>query len=96
MLTVSKINSLKPIYKNYKISDANGLRLQVKTNSTKLWLLDYRAPAVRSKKRCRMHGGAKGSGAQPFNQNALKHGYTTKDIKALKETVRQLLKSVTK
>jgi glucans biosynthesis protein len=33
------------------------------------------APAVAGKMRCRMHGGAKGSGAPKGNQNALKHGY---------------------
>ena len=38
-----------------------------------------RAPAVRGKKRCRMHGGAKGSGAPKGNQNALKHGAYTKE-----------------
>jgi hypothetical protein len=32
------------------------------------------APAVKGKKRCRMHGGAAGSGAPRGNQNALKHG----------------------
>ncbi|MFY9772001.1 MAG: HGGxSTG domain-containing protein [Xanthobacteraceae bacterium] len=41
----------------------------------------YRAPAVKGKKRCRMHGGAPGSGAPRGNQNALKHGrYTREDI----------------
>ncbi len=34
-----------------------------------------RAPAVRAKRRCRMHGGARGSGGQPGNANARKHGY---------------------
>jgi hypothetical protein len=34
------------------------------------------SPAVRGKKRCRMHGGAPGSRAPPGNQNALKHGCT--------------------
>jgi glucans biosynthesis protein len=34
-----------------------------------------RAPAVRGKARCRMHGAAAGSGAQAGNRNALKHGY---------------------
>jgi uncharacterized protein YjcR len=39
------------------------------------------APAVAGKKRCRMHGGAKGSGAPIGNQNAFKHGrYTRKAI----------------
>ena len=33
-----------------------------------------RSPAVRGKKRCRMHGGAKGSGVPIGNQNALRHG----------------------
>lgn len=33
-----------------------------------------RSPAVRAKKRCRMHGGAAGSGAPKANQNARKHG----------------------
>lgn len=31
------------------------------------------------KKRCRLHGGAKGSGAPMGNQNAFKHGLTTKE-----------------
>ncbi len=35
------------------------------------------APAVRGKARCRMHGGAKGSGAPVGNRNALKHGEFT-------------------
>lgn len=32
------------------------------------------APAVKDKGRCRMHGGGRGAGGQPDNQNALKHG----------------------
>jgi len=36
-----------------------------------------RSPAVSGKKRCRMHGGAPGSGAPKQNQNALKHGLFT-------------------
>ena len=37
------------------------------------------APAVRGKNRCRMHGGAKGSGAPKGNKNALKYGHYTKE-----------------
>ncbi|WP_311925022.1 HGGxSTG domain-containing protein [Microvirga sp. 3-52] len=37
------------------------------------------APAVRGKTRCRMHGGAKGSGAPIGNQNALKDGLHTQE-----------------
>lgn len=38
-----------------------------------------RAPAVAGKRRCRMHGGAAGSGAPKGNRNALKHGLYTKE-----------------
>jgi hypothetical protein len=38
-----------------------------------------RSPAVHGKKRCRMHGGAPGSGAPKGNKNALKHGLFTKE-----------------
>ena len=37
------------------------------------------APAVSGKKRCRMHGGAPGSGAPKGNRNALKDGYYTRE-----------------
>jgi hypothetical protein len=37
-----------------------------------------RSPAVAGKKRCRMHGGAPGSGAPHGNGNAVKHGNYTK------------------
>ncbi len=37
-----------------------------------------RAPAVHGKTRCRMHGGAAGSGAPRANQNARKHGLFTR------------------
>jgi hypothetical protein len=50
------------------------------------------SPAVRDKKRCRMHGGAKGSGAPLGSSNALKHGFTTLEIKLLKKNIKQLLK----
>lgn len=51
-----------------------------------------KAPAVSNKKRCRMHGGAKGSGAPKGNKHALKHGQTTIAIKAFKKDVCLLLK----
>ena len=38
-----------------------------------------RSPAVTGKKRCRMHGGAKGSGAPKGNQNAYKDGAYTRE-----------------
>ena len=49
-----------------------------------------RSPAVRGKKRCRMHGGAKGSGAPIGNQNALRHGrYARKFIHTKTHTKEQ-------
>jgi hypothetical protein len=60
-----------------------------------------RSPAVRGKKRCRMHGGTKGSGAPRANQNARKHGLVTRDaieerrrIGALIGEVQKLLKEM--
>lgn len=50
------------------------------------------APALRGKVRCRMHGGAKRSGAPRGNQNARKHGLFTKDGIAERQQIRALLK----
>lgn len=50
-----------------------------------------KAPAVAGRKRCRMHGGAKGSGAPKGNQNALKHGAYTAETKAFNRHIKQLL-----
>lgn len=35
---------------------------------------------VKGKKRCRMHGGAKGTGAPKGNQNAFKHGRYSREF----------------
>lgn len=51
------------------------------------------APAVAGKKRCRMHGGAQGSGAQRGNQNAFKHGHFTREEREFRRHVRELLES---
>lgn len=51
------------------------------------------APAVSGRKRCRMHGGSKGSGAPKGNQNALKHGEYTREAREFRKHVRELLQS---
>jgi uncharacterized protein YjcR len=51
------------------------------------------APAVAGKRRCRMHGGATGSGAPKGNKNALKHGLYTKEAIAERRYLRELIKS---
>jgi hypothetical protein len=60
-----------------------------------------RAPAVSGKKRCRMHGGAAGSGAPIGNTNAVRHGAFTKQAlqrrartRALFRQSRKLLKEL--
>lgn len=50
------------------------------------------APAVLGKRRCRMHGGAAGSGAPEGNKNALKHGLYTKEAIAERRYIRELIK----
>jgi len=50
------------------------------------------SPAVRGKKRCRMHGGAPGSGAPLANKNALKHGRYTREAIAARRAVQDFLR----
>ena len=51
-----------------------------------------RAPAANGKGRCRMHGGAKGSGAPKGNQNAFKHGAYSKDSIELMKQVGAMMR----
>lgn len=48
------------------------------------------APAASGKPRCRLHGGAKGSGAPKGNSNAYKHGRFTKKVFELNAAIRAL------
>jgi hypothetical protein len=50
-----------------------------------------RSPAVSGKKRCRIHGGAPGSGAPKQNQNALKHGLFTRGAIEERKQVQALI-----
>jgi hypothetical protein len=50
-----------------------------------------RSPAVHDEKRCRMHGGAQGSGAPRANRNARKQGLFTRDAIAERKRIRALL-----
>ena len=67
----------------------SSLRCGAKTRSGRPCM----APAVSRKKRCRMHGGAPGSGAPKGNQNALKSGLYTREAIAERRTVRDLIRS---
>jgi uncharacterized protein YjcR len=50
-----------------------------------------RSPMVRGRKRCRMHGGAQGSGAPRANQNARKHGQFSRDAIDERRQIQELL-----
>ena len=50
-----------------------------------------RSPAMRGKRRCRMHGGAPESGAPRRNRNARKHGRFTKAAIAERKRIQALL-----
>lgn len=50
------------------------------------------APAAHGKGRCRMHGGAKGSGAPRGNKNALKHGFYSKELKQTRKFIQTFIK----
>jgi uncharacterized protein YjcR len=66
----------------------SSLRCGAKTRSGK----PCQSPAVQGKKRCRMHGGAPGSGAPGGNQNALKHGLYTREALAQRRQVSELIR----
>jgi hypothetical protein len=50
-----------------------------------------RSPAVSRKRRCRMHGGAPGSGAPCGNQNARKRGLYTREAIKERQQIRALI-----
>lgn len=51
-----------------------------------------KSPAVGGKTRCRMHGGAEGSGAPLNNRNAFKHGLYTAQVIAHRREVNRVLR----
>jgi hypothetical protein len=63
-------------------------RCGAKTRSRK----PCRSPAVQCKKRCRMHGGAPGSGARRGNKNAQKHGLYTREAIAQRRQLGELMR----
>jgi hypothetical protein len=52
---------------------------------------ECRSPAVGGKRRCRMHGGAAGSGAPHGNKNALKRGLYTHEAIAERQRIDALI-----
>jgi hypothetical protein len=70
--------------KNYAFESAPRCGARTKSNNGK----PCRCPAIRGKARCRVHGGARGSGAPRYNLNALKHGETTGEARAFRKEIR--------
>jgi hypothetical protein len=64
------------------------LRCGAKTRSGR----PCQSPAVRGKRRFRMHGGAAGSGAPRGNQNALKSGWCTRQAITERRKISELLR----
>jgi len=50
-------------------------------------------PAVGGRKRCRMHGGAEGSGSPPGNRKAFKHGRYSAETIAQRREVAALIRA---
>jgi hypothetical protein len=55
-----------------------------------------KSPSVHGKSRCRMHGGAFGSGAPRGNTNALRYGRFTRRAVAERKQIRELLRQTRK
>jgi phospholipid transport system substrate-binding protein len=75
----------------HSILDREGVDGLVMALNRKLDLL-RNVPAVRGKRRCRMHGGAVGSGAPTGNTNALKHGRYTAEAIARRRQLSELIR----
>lgn len=47
---------------------------------------------IRRRRRCRLHGGARGTGARAGNSNALKHGRTTATALGARRAIMRLIR----
>ena len=79
-------------HKRNTIPMVNSTRCGAKTRKG----LPCKSPAVHGKKRCRMHGGAEGSGAPVGNKNALKSGFYTKEAIEKRKQCKEMIKSFRK
>jgi len=54
-----------------------------------------RQAAVRASRRCRMHGGAKGSGGPAGERNGrFKHGLYTREVKTIRRVMRERVREI--
>lgn len=80
-----------------KTTPCNGRKLYTFDNAPRCLAKTRRntacqSPAVRGKRRCRLHGCGRGSGAPKGNAFAVTHGQTTAIAKAFRLDVRRVLK----
>jgi len=54
--------------------------------------LPCRKYPIRWRRRCRLHGGAQGSGARTGNRNALKHGRASTVARAARNAITRLIR----
>ena len=74
--------------KHYAFNNAPRCGARTKNNHGK----PCRCPAIKGKARCRVHGGANGSGAKTGNTNSLKHGESTAEVKEFRRELRQAIR----
>ena len=79
-------------HKRNTIPMVNSARCGAKTRKG----LPCKSPAAHGKKRCRMHGGAEGSGAPAGNKNAFKNGFHTKEAIEKRKQLNKMIKSFRK
>ncbi|WP_082922236.1 HGGxSTG domain-containing protein [Croceicoccus mobilis] len=79
---------MKSTHKRNLTGLGNALRCGAKTRTGR----ECRSPAVRGKKRCRMHGGSRGSGAPAGNKSALRTGLHTKEAIELRKHIAKILR----
>jgi len=73
------------------IRNTGAMRVSKRCGATTRSGTPCQAPALRGKVRCRMHGGARRSGAPRGNRNARKHGMFTQAAMAERRQVGLLL-----
>jgi uncharacterized protein YjcR len=84
----SKLMHENQLIDREKFLTNRALRCGARTRSGK----PCRSSATRGKRRCRMHGGAAGSGAPIGNKNAYRHGNYTAEAIAWKRGLAELIR----
>src|SRR5437763_13385422 len=90
--SAAQVNQMSSDHKRNTGPMFSSLRCSAKTRLGR----PCKSPAVHGKRRCRMHGGALGSGAPRGNKNALKHGRYRGEAITERARVRELVRQARK